>query len=97
VKIGGSTHLAHTNPHHGILDARNTQTEVVLRIWDEIVRNLIVRRAALETGVGSLRGNTAELVRRMSLQLRLTEEAIWREARQAIREGRKGCRAKVGM
>lgn len=59
--------MAHTNPHHGILDARNTQAEVVLRIRDKIVRNLIVRRAALETGVGSLRGNTAELVRRMSL------------------------------
>lgn len=76
--------MTHTHPYHVILNARNTQTQVVLGIWNEVVRNLIVRRGSVKTVVSGLRGDTAKLVGRMSLQLGLTEETVWREAREAI-------------
>lgn len=76
VKIGGSAHWTHTHPHHGILNARNTQTQVVLGTRNEVVGHLIVRRAAIKAVVSGLRRDAAERLRRMPLQLRLIEEGI---------------------
>ena len=73
MKISGSVQLAHSHPHHGILHARNTQTQVVLRIWNDVVRNLIISGATIKAVVGDLRRDSAKLIGRMSLQLGLAE------------------------
>lgn len=90
--------MTHTHSHHGILGARNTQTQVILGTRDDVVRNLFVVRATIKTVGRDLWRNTAKLLRGMSLQLGLSDEGILRKAWQAIWEGKEGCRDKiVGM
>ena len=76
VKIGGSAHLAHSHPHHGILNAWNTQSQVVLGTRNKVVRNFIVRGATIEAVMCRLGRDAAKRLRRMALQLRLTEKTI---------------------
>lgn len=73
VKIGGGAHLTHTHP---ILNARDTQTQVVLETWNEVVGNFIVRVATVEAIMCRLRRDAPKRLRRMALQLRLAEETI---------------------
>jgi hypothetical protein len=73
VKIGGSAHLTQTHP---ILNARDTQTQVVLETRNEVVGNFIVRGATIEAVMCRLRRDAAKRLRRMALQLRLAEETI---------------------
>jgi hypothetical protein len=84
VKIGGSAHLTHSHPYHGILNPRNTQTHVVLGTRNEVVRNFIVRGATIEAIMCRLRRDAAKGLRGMALQLRLTEETIRWEAGHAF-------------
>src|SRR6266436_789041 len=73
VKIGGSAHLTHSHP---IVNARDTQTQVVLETRNEVVGNLIIRVATIEAVMCRLRRDAAKRFRRMALQLRLAEETI---------------------
>ena len=84
VKIGGSAHLTHSHPHHGILNARNAQSQVVLGTRNEVIGNFIVRGATIEAIMCRLRWDVTKRLGGVALQLRLTEETIGGEAGHAI-------------